>query len=163
MKKIVILTMLLIMTVCTLSACAHEHTWGSWTTLTEPTYSTNGVQHRYCVECNVEETQVIQAYGDQGILTRLSGHWKEQGKSNDTCIDVEFHGSTFTATVYIGGVEFDMLNGSGKVEITDDLIVLKEYNGDTYSYYAYEVIGDSIELIEYDLKKWERYTPEQLK
>ena len=140
----------------------HEHDWSGWTVQEKATYSSNGREYRYCVDasCGEKEYRTIEAYGDAGLHRLLNGHWRARGASKeDFLIDILFNDSNFTATVYMYGKEYSYMGGSGTVEITDDLITLKQSNGTTYISFVYETGNDTIVLIDSDIEAWEKYEP----
>ena len=151
MKKLIsILLLISSLTLC-LASCGHEHSYGEWTVDEYPTYSQNGSKSRTCSDCGEEETKTIEAYGNEGVYEYLNGYWKE--KDTDGMWYIYFEDSRFTAT--FEGLSF--LGAEGTVEISEDKIVLKEDDGQTYIYFTYSIANDTIALIDYEFNLWEKF------
>ena len=159
-RKMLSVVASMLILICILTSCGHEHEWSEWNVDQKATYSTNGTESRYCYGCDEEENRNVEAYGDAGVYKLLNGHWRTKGASKDDfLIDILFEDSKFTATVYMYGQKYSYMGGSGTVEITDELITLKQSNGKTYIYFVYEIGDDIIVLIDNDIEPWEKYEP----
>ena len=160
-RKTLSVVAIMLILICALASCGHEHEWSEWKVDQKATYSTSGTESRYCFDCDEKEDRIIEAYGDSGIYKLLNGHWRAKGESKDDLIfiDILFEDSIFTATGYLNGKESSPLGGSGSVEITDEIITLKLSNGAPYIHFAYEIGNDTIVLIGSDKKVWEKYEP----
>ena len=58
-----------------LSITSHEHSFGEWMVVYEPTENTEGLKMRVCEGCGVEETESIpRIVYSRGLLFELNEH-----------------------------------------------------------------------------------------
>lgn len=60
MLRLTVSIMLILLTLASLFACSHEHTFGEWIVDLEPTYTESGSRHRVCQECGEEESETLE-------------------------------------------------------------------------------------------------------
>jgi len=104
--------------VCTICGETCEHSYGSWTTVTEATCEEAGTQQKTCSVCGSKETESISATGHQNTtIINASASYTGDTYCND-CKTTIAIGEKITATVTItvvdgnGGYAWLEINGS---------------------------------------------------
>ena len=116
---------------------AHVHSFGEWTTVKEPTCTEDGLEQRFCAECNYTESKPINA----------KGHTKEiLAKEDATCVSYgtkEGFRCT-TCSYYERPIDYDLIP-TGNHDFTYDrnganqLASCSKCGADTFDYDRYEI------------------------
>ena len=90
MKKVLAFIILTIVLLTCFVACnEHEHNYGEWTVVTDPTCTEAGLEERFC-ECGVKEIRPIEALGhtevvDEAVEATCTSIGLTKGKHCSTC------------------------------------------------------------------------------
>ena len=139
MKKIFCAIILMISMSLAMTSCSHEHVWKE-ATLDEP---------KTCAEC----------YETSGTSIRdmLIGDWKQEDKTS-IFVCVEFTESQFRGNIVVSGKKSDTLAERGTYAIEGSRLILTNNSGSTYIYFTYEILDDSIKLIDHEGNVWVKTT-----